>query len=318
MGETPDPGLLADLRREAAEQFRSELNAKTLNGLLGHSAAGWNIGPPPYGYLAARIPHPDPALAGLGRTKSRLILDPSRAPVVTQIFTWRVGTRLGVPTIAARLNADPARYPPPGPGGWTTQGLTAILGNPKYTGHMVYGRMTKRGGPKRPVPPEQWTWSPEPAHPPLVSRATWEAAQRAGAEHGNVRDAEMPGGPQGRRYLLRGRVRCRICLRRMYGGTTRSTRSADAVYVYYKCPRDRPVHPTVSVREEVLTALADDFLGECIRAVSAATPELRAAVKSLPDAPFEVKEALLAAFGVQILYDRRTDGITIWATIPAG
>jgi site-specific DNA recombinase len=54
-----------------------------------------------------------PYKASQGRTKSRLTLDPARAPVVEQIFTWRVVDKLGMPAIAARLNADPARYPPP-------------------------------------------------------------------------------------------------------------------------------------------------------------------------------------------------------------
>jgi hypothetical protein len=30
--------------------------------------------------------------------------------MVAQVFTWRVADKLGMLTIAARLNADPARY----------------------------------------------------------------------------------------------------------------------------------------------------------------------------------------------------------------
>jgi hypothetical protein len=55
-----------------------------------HSLAGWNIGYPPYGYVADRTEHPVPAKAAQGRTKSRLALDPDRAPVVGQIYDWRV------------------------------------------------------------------------------------------------------------------------------------------------------------------------------------------------------------------------------------
>ena len=153
-----------------------------------HSLDGWNIGTAPYGYLADRIPHPVPVKASQGRTKTRLALDPARAPVVAQIFTWRVVDKLGMPTIAARLNADPARYPAPGRPGWTAQGVNTLLRNPKYTGHMVYGRIRKRNGRRLPVPADQWLWSPEPAHPVIVDRATWEAAQHAGAEHGTSRD----------------------------------------------------------------------------------------------------------------------------------
>ena len=58
--------------------------------------------------------------AAQGRTKSRLILDPVRAPVIAQIYQWRTTDKLGGPAIAARLNADPAAYPPPNPAtGWT-------------------------------------------------------------------------------------------------------------------------------------------------------------------------------------------------------
>ena len=82
-----------------------------------------------------------------------------------QIFAWRTVDKLGMPTIAARLNADPARYPAPAGKGWTTQTVYAVLGNPKYTGHMVYGRIRKRNGHRVTVPADQWLWSPEPVHP---------------------------------------------------------------------------------------------------------------------------------------------------------
>ena len=103
-------------------------------GLSEHSLDGWNIGTPPYGYLADRVPHPVPVKAAQGCTKTRLALDPARAPVIAQIFTWRVVDKLGMPAIAARLNADPARYPVPGgAAGWTAQTLHAIVRNPRRT-----------------------------------------------------------------------------------------------------------------------------------------------------------------------------------------
>src|SRR5207344_1935815 len=128
-----------------------------------HSLDGWNIGTPAYGYAAERIQHPVPFKAAQGRTKSRLILDPARAPVIARIFTWRTVDKLGCPAIAARLNADPAAYPPLNPAtGWTAQNVRVILANPKYTGHMVYGRHRTRNGRRTPVSPDQWLWSPEP------------------------------------------------------------------------------------------------------------------------------------------------------------
>jgi hypothetical protein len=39
---------------------------------------------------------------------------------------------------------------------WTNQTVYAILGNPKYTGHMVYGRAGTRNGRRVAVPADQW------------------------------------------------------------------------------------------------------------------------------------------------------------------
>jgi site-specific DNA recombinase len=239
------------MKQGVAEWFRIQLKEKTWKGLVEHSLDGWNIGTAPYGYRADRIPHPVPVKASQGRTKTRLALDPARAPVVQQIFTWRVVDKLGMPTIAARLNADPARYPAPGSRGWTTQGVNTLLRNPKYTGHMVYGRVRKRNGRRLPVPPDQWLWSPEPTHPQIVDRATWDAAQHVGAEHGTSRDGTgLSAHPAAARsYVYRGRIRCRDCRRRMSGlPKARGSRQ----YIYYRCPHnpakpgeiaDHPDHP---------------------------------------------------------------------------
>jgi len=69
-------------------------------------------------------------------------------------------------------------------------------------------------------PPDQWIWSAQPTHKALVDKATWDAQpQRAGADHGNVRDPEMPTTRPGRRYRPRSRLWCKICRRRMRGAT---------------------------------------------------------------------------------------------------
>jgi site-specific DNA recombinase len=171
--------LVRRLKQGVAEYFRLQIKEKTWKGLVEHALDGWNIGPAPYGYLADRQPHPVPVKASQGRTKTRLATDPDRAPVVEQIFTWRVVDKLGMPTIAARLNADPARYPAPTGKGWTTQTVYAILSNPKYTGHMVYGRIRKINGRRRtssrrtgcgpPSPSTPPSWTGPPGRPPRPS-----------------------------------------------------------------------------------------------------------------------------------------------------
>ncbi len=263
--------LVRRVKQGVAEWFRLQLKEKAWKGLQEHSLAGWNIGVAPYGYTADRIPHPAPAKAAQGRTKSRLILDPVRGPVVEQIYTWRTVDKLSVRAITGRLNADPAAYPTPdGKPGWNAVGVAKILANPKYTGHMVYGRTRKNGnGRKQPVPQEQWIWSAEPTHPPIIDRQTWDAAQKIGAERGNVRDAETPTTRQGRRYILRSRIRHHACQRRMCG--TWRTSPSGATYIYYRCPHDAasprqaaayPDHGSVSLREDVIMAAIAGFLDQ--------------------------------------------------------
>jgi Recombinase len=166
------------------------------------------------------------------------------APVVAQIFTWRAVDKLGVTTITNLLNADPGRCPSPKPGGWTAGGVYAILRNPKYTGHMVYGRRRSSGSRRfHGVPQDQWIWSPQPAHPAIITRQIWDTAQTIGAEHASARDDPgMASHPATRRsYLLRSRCRCRDCKRRMIGRLVRPYQGHPG-YIYYSCPHN-PANP---------------------------------------------------------------------------
>jgi len=79
--------LVRRVKQGVAEWYRLQLKEKIWKGLIEHCMDGWNIGTPAYGYAAERIPHPVPFKAAQGRTKSRLILDPGRAPVIARMFT---------------------------------------------------------------------------------------------------------------------------------------------------------------------------------------------------------------------------------------
>jgi DNA invertase Pin-like site-specific DNA recombinase len=180
--------LVRRVKQGVAEWYRLQLKEKIWKGLIEHSADGWNIGTVPYGFLAEKVTHPSPIKAAHGLTKTRLVIDPQRGPVVVLIFTWRTVHKLAVSTITARLNADPAAYPSPDGTGWTQNTVTGILRNPKYTGYMVFGRKRTLNGKKRPVPQAEWLWSPQPSHPALIDRATWDAAQTVPGQRGNTRD----------------------------------------------------------------------------------------------------------------------------------
>jgi site-specific DNA recombinase len=259
--------LVRRVKQGVAEWYRLQLKEKVWKGFAEHNADGWNIGFPPHGYAAERHAHPNPLKASQGRTKTRLVIDPVTSRAVTDIFTWRVVCKLGVPTIARRLNADPAGYPSPsGAPGWTTSAVRAILANPKYTGHQVFGRRRSRNGRRVNAPMSEWLWSPEAVHEPIVDMQTWREAQDIGAEHSTSRDHHEPeANPASRIYPYRSRVRCRDCQRRM-------TANPYPAHVYYRCPHNpasprhlaaHPDHPrSVQAPEPLLDAITGRFLND--------------------------------------------------------
>lgn len=238
-GINPTTVLVRRVRQGVAEYFRLQLKKKAWEGLREHTIHGWNIGTAPYGYTADRTPHPTPFKAAQGRTKTRLALDPVRGPVVALIYRWRTEEHPGIPTITARLNADTGQYPPRDGHHWRESAVAAILRNPKYTGHMVFGRRRATNSrASRPAPPGQWIWSPQPAHPAIITRQVRDQAQAVGEAHRSTSDALASAQPQARRnYPLRSRVRCNLCQRRMCGVTRASSRyytdAPDAQHVYY-------------------------------------------------------------------------------------
>ena len=179
-----------------------------------------------------------------------------------------------------RRRLEAAGVPAPGDGGWGPNTVGKILANPKYTGHMVYGRTRNAGKSQRPgqrrvrpVPIEEWTWSDQPSHPALVSREMWQAAQAVGRDHEGVRDAEVPTTQPGRRYSLRSRLHCAQCGRRMTGITRPGRTPASNSYTYYLCPGARatpatptaaPTHVRAAIREETITAAISGFLDQFV------------------------------------------------------
>lgn len=134
--------------------------------------AGYQIGPPPYGYRALRIRVTDPS----GHSKLRAVLVPDwqTAAVVRTIFLWRADHGLAFAAIAARLNADPRQYPAPVPNGrWSAKAVRRIAANVKYTGRQVWARSVAG----RPAPGEQWVTSAPGAHESLVDERTFRRAQ---------------------------------------------------------------------------------------------------------------------------------------------
>ncbi len=244
------PTLTRRVKQAIAEWYVLNMLELSWGGLKAHTGQGYNIGKPPYGYLAEKLRHPVKAKAHEGKTKHRLVPDSVRGPVVTQIFLWRAVHRLGYDEIATRLNLDPDRYPPPDPilgegrrriGAWTGGSVREVLDNPKHTGYMVWNRRKRghraRGVKGRVNPPTAWVWSARPTHEPLVTREIFAAASTVG----RFRQGSRPGsGPNShpkttRTYLLRFYVRCDLCGRRANGETTKG-------YTYYRCSPNAKNH----------------------------------------------------------------------------
>ena len=242
------------------------------DGFKTHTESGYNVGRAPYGYTTK-------PLKDGGRTKSVLVTDKKRGPVVTQIFRWRVDDQMTTRQIATRLNENPGLYPPPVPirkdtavGEWTWAAVRNILNNPKYTGYMVWNRTTTRTGAtvhrkssNRVNPIDQWVWSPAPTHPALTSLADYHAAaQVSDQQRGHRTDNTTNTHPATRNtYTLRGYLR-HDCGRRMCG-----TQRGDRTYYGCRAPHTRNKtttttdHPAaVYIREDILLPAIQTVIAE--------------------------------------------------------
>ena len=85
-GISPTTILVRRVKQGVAEWFRLQLKEKTWKGLKEHTAKGGTSAPSPTGTSRTGSPHPNPSKAAQGLTKTRLILDPDRAPIVAQIY----------------------------------------------------------------------------------------------------------------------------------------------------------------------------------------------------------------------------------------
>lgn len=197
------------------------------------------------------------------------------------IFTWYVEDELGLGTICERLNSDLDRYPPPKrnrkdendlPQTWSKSQLHSLLRNPKYTGYNVWGRHDKRRG--RPVlrPRDKWVWSATPTHEAIVPRELFGAVEERAKRNGRpARSTEPKHYPQrrrgrpGRLYVLRGRVRCGLCGRRMEGSHQKGSNWYRCQYARRRgeAAADLTGHPRVlGIKEDVVLDAVRGFMSE--------------------------------------------------------
>ncbi|GAB2996405.1 recombinase family protein [Amycolatopsis acidiphila] len=223
-----------------------------------------------------------------------LAVDEPAAEVVRRIFAEYLGGK-GDRAIANGLNRDgipcpSARRPEQNrhrlADGWQGSSVRVILENPRYMGYAFFGRWARQEmllDPEdvsaghvvrfRRVVAEKVVRSRTPAHPAIVSVEDFTQAQL-------LRRARAAGGMRGRAklerirtrgtrpYVLRGRVRCGICTRRLQGAVIRKEE------VYYRsmartlAPGSSALagHPrTVNLREFDVFDLLNRWLGDLFK-----------------------------------------------------
>jgi DNA invertase Pin-like site-specific DNA recombinase len=218
------------------EITRTSIRVRTAMAVQTREQGRYLGGRPPYGYrLADAGPHPNKVHASWGRRAHRLEPDPETAHVVRWMFAQRLAGH-SVARIARALNdagtpcpsaADPGRNPHRTGNAWTLRTVAAILGNPRYTGRQVWNRQRTdkvladaanvslgHKAVQRWNLPDGWVISARPAHPALVSKTDFIAAQGASAARGPAPGGD-PAAPGRRRYLLAGLLTCGTCGRRM-------------------------------------------------------------------------------------------------------
>ena len=267
-------GMSQSERRRVKVRVRSAMSAQAVQGrFLG--------GRPPYGYrLADAGPHPNPGKAANGQRSHRLEPDEVTAPMVRRIFAEYIDgfgfyaiaeglTRDGVPCPSA---ADPERNRHRSGIAWSKAAVRAILRNPRYTGRQVWNRQRRdevlidvddvalgHASKLRWNDEGDWVWSDELAHQPIIDVETFTAAQLQITTSGS-RQAKVT---QRRRddYVLRGRMTCALCGRRMQGSWNHGR-------PHYRCKlaaeyalANNIDHPkTIYTREDRVVAALDTWL----------------------------------------------------------
>ena len=196
-------------------------------------------------------------------------------------FSWYCLRGLGLSAICEKLNSDLDRFPPPTRNRkdendlvqtWSKSQLHSLLRNPKYTGYNVWNRHDKRRGRPQVRPCEDWIWSATPTHEPIVSRELFDQVEDRARLNGRAANGSKPKaypqrrkGTEGRRYLLRGRVRCGICGRRMEGSHQKHANWYRCQYARRRglAAADVSGHPrSLGIKEAVVLDAIRDFMAE--------------------------------------------------------
>jgi site-specific DNA recombinase len=250
--DTPEGDLQKAIKAAIAGYERTKITERSVRGRRREASRGSTLvhGKPPYGYDVIH-----------DGDKYQLVINEAQAEVVRLIYQWYTGPeRIPGRSICTRLNE--AGIAAPRGGQWRHGQLRRILSSETYCGRWYYGKFNGHKG-QSVNDPAEWIAVNVPA---IVDRATWAQAQ----ERGRV-NKELAARNLGEEYLLRGRVKCGACGRRM--GRMKSGKNR---YAYYRCDVaafskiavDRCDHNT-TYRQDVVDAITWDWVMQLICAPDA-------------------------------------------------
>lgn len=231
--DTPEGRMLFGLKGLFAEYEREKMRQRTMRGKRGRAEAGYVLGGRiPYGYQYVSEDH-----------KGHYVIDEEEGKVVKMIFNWLVEEGMSAREIAWRLTIMSV---PTKQGGkqWNPATVHRILRNGTYTGVTFWNKQksvvpkkhrTNREGKCKVTgvierPREEWIGIPVPQ---IISEDLFEAAGRQLRANSRncARNAKL-------RYLLRGRIKCGLCGRALWGTPYDGK-------PYYRCSgKDRNVYIT--------------------------------------------------------------------------
>lgn len=210
--------MVASLKNIVNSLFAKDISKKSGSALRRKQEKGEFIGSwTPYGYLKSP------------EDKHQLIIDPETAPIVRNIFTWRLES-LGYDEIARKLNEQEIPCPTmiryqrgefkkesPATVGkrWVAHTIKNITGNMAYAGHMAQGKQMRSlcdGIPKSERDKQDWIIVRN-THEPIVDEDTWNRVQAINnaIREKNAQKRQLPKTEN----LLVGLVYCKDCGRTM-------------------------------------------------------------------------------------------------------
>ncbi|GAA2439082.1 recombinase family protein [Streptomyces mauvecolor] len=268
------------------ERNRIKIRVRTAMASQAQLEGRYLGGRPPYGYtLQDAGPHPNPAKAADGKRLHRLVPDPVSAPVIQRIYAeYLLGK--GYLAIAIGLTIDdipcPSAHDRPRNShrhgtAWSKGAVATILTNPRYTGHEVWNKQHKEevlldiddvtlGHRTKQTwnTPDQWIWSANPVHDPLITLQDFKAVQTERQTRHQRRDHPRPLLHRTHRpYQLRGRMRCSICRRTMQGSFNNGHSNYRCRYTQEYARTAALDHPpTLYIREDAVVPPLDAWISK--------------------------------------------------------